>query len=129
MSKIKADLLKEISKKANKMKERRTNTSKKSLEESIFSFLQFIEESRKLYNNNSYPHELIQIEKEKLELELKHLDKDVKITVEQDVDYNNPENEGMIRGITVWWSLHYISQNKCDPSIYFDVTNILLGGL
>ena len=129
MSKIKADLLKEISQKANKIKERRVAAPTKTLDELVLVFLQFVEESRKLYNNKGYPHGLIQIEKEKLEHELRHIDKGVKVSIEQDVDYNNLENEGMIRGITVWWSGHYISQNKCDPSIYFDVTNILLGGL
>ena len=127
---VKKDLLKEIDKKAQKIRDKRVvAANNKTLEDAVFEFFRNIESARGLNNlgynlvlfNNAY-HCLL----ERIQI----FDKRAKISIEFNTDKTREEfdpiydNEN-VRGVTIWWSKEYIIKNNVSPSYYIDVSQML----
>lgn len=128
---IKTKLLEEISKKAERRKEKRQEANNnKTIEAAVFEFFKNIEESRKLHMDLLYDDVLFFKAKQALETRLRSFDNKVKISIEystQTIDsapvYLAEVN--IVRGVTIWWSQAYIAKNNVDPSLYIDVSQML----
>lgn len=127
--KIKKDLLAEINKKANKIKEKRADAANnKTIEAAVFDFFKNIEDSKSI-SQNGYDEFLFSSARESLIYRLKNFDRDIKISVE----FNKTSAEeqfdlkkAQVRGVTLWWSQHYIATHNVDPSLYIDIGQMLL---
>lgn len=129
MSKIKNDLLKEIERKAQKIRDNRvTAANNKSLESAVFEFFKNMEEARAIHNNLYYDEILYDKARKALQERVSGFDPGAKISIEwiapiPDVDMK--WNEQIIRGVTIWYSKIYIMRNNIDPSRYVDVSEML----
>jgi hypothetical protein len=124
---IKKNLMIEIEKKAQKIREKRIEAANnKTLEIAVFDFFRNIEECRKIHNNARYDHVLFAEAKRSLEERLRVFDFKIKVSVEFNVseDLTNWE-EQLVRGVTLWWSKSYIKKNNVHPSLYIDVSQML----
>lgn len=128
MSSVRNKLLKEIEIKANKIKTKRVEAaSNKTIEAAAFEFFKNIEESRHLHNGKKYDDTLFHNAKKALELRVRGIDRQAKISVE----FNSPEDptsweEQLVRGVTIWWGQAHIVKNNVEPSFYVDVACALL---
>ena len=127
MSKIKNDLLKEIEKKAQKIRDNRvTAANNKSLESAVFEFFKNMEEARAIHNNHHYDEILYDEARRALQERVSGFDPGAKISVAwNSCDTYVPWNEQVIRGVTIWYSKTYIMRNNVDPSRYVDVSEML----
>lgn len=125
---IKSKLLEEIKKKTKKIREKRIEAaSNKTLEAAVFDFFNNAEESRRLHGGSQYDPTLVETAKFSLENRLRAFDPRVKVTVEYTVseDFQSTESQ-WIRGVTIWWSVAYIKANNVSPSLYIDVSQMLI---
>lgn len=125
---IKKQLLAEINKKASKIREKRVDAaSNKTIEAAAFEFFKNIEESRILHNGKKYDDTLFHNAKKALELRIRGIDNQANISVEFNVsDDLSSWEEQLVRGVTIWWGQAHITKNNVDPSVYIDVSNLLL---
>lgn len=124
---VKKDLLKEIEKKASRIREKRTAAaSVKTIERYIADFFKDIEDARSLNNNEYYDYNLVSNAHHSLESKLKNFDKGVKTSLNWSyTEENESALSGYIVGVTIWWSSSYINKNNCDPSLYLDAGSLL----
>lgn len=127
MSNIKKDLLKEIEKKAQKIRDTRiVAANNKTLEAAVFDFFRNAEDSRKLHNGERYDHTLMIQARRSLQERINGFDKGSKISIEFNVsDDLTSWQEQQIRGVTIWWSKAYIKKNNVDPSYFIDISQML----
>ncbi len=125
---VKSKLLAEINKKAERIREKRIEAaSNKTIEAAAFEFFKNIEESRHLHNGKKYDDTLFHNAKKALELRIRGIDRQAKISVEFNVSDDLASwEEQMVRGVTIWWGQAHIFKNNVDPSLYIDVSNMLL---
>ena len=122
---VKSKLLEEIKNKAQKIRERKNSikVSVISVESIVFDFFKDAEEAGKAANNNGYNSTILYLAAQKMQDKMKqHVDGGCKTVVE----FTNPEDKSRIRGVTVYWSAHYIKQYNCHPSTYIDIGQMLL---
>lgn len=124
---IKNDLLKEIEKKASRIREKRTAAaSVKTIERYIAEFFKDIEDARSLNNNDYYDYNLVSNAHRSLESKLKNFDKGVKTALKwSHTEEDASALSGYIIGVTIWWSSAHIAKNNCDPSLYMDAGSLL----
>lgn len=124
----KAKLLAEINKKAQKIRDKRVEAaSNKTIENAVFDFFKNAEDSRLLRDGNAYDSVLVHEARKALENRLRAFDVGAKVSVEYSVNEDPLSNdEQPIRGVTIWWSQAYITKNNADPSLYIDVSQMLL---
>jgi len=124
---IKSDLLKEIEAKAKKIRDKRVEASlNKTIEAAAFEFFKNIDESRKLHNNKRYDATLFIKAKTALDERLRGFDPKVKVSVEWQTHGEGINwADGLIRGITIWWSQAHITKNNVHSSLYIDVGQML----
>lgn len=127
MSKIKNDLLKEIERKAQKIRDNRvTAANNKSLESAVFEFFKNMEEARAIHSNLYYDEILYDKARKALQERVSGFDPGAKISIEWNAsDIDIPWNQQIIRGVTIWYSKIYIMRNNIDPSRYVDVSEML----
>lgn len=121
---IKKDMLAEINKKAQKIRDKRvTAANNKTLESAVFDFFRNVEGS--LLGKDYDPY-LFSKAKEALEQRLRGIDPGGKISVEFNV-HEDPKNTDiqLVRGVTIWWSKAYLFKNQVEPSYYIDVNQML----
>lgn len=125
---VKSKLLAEINKKAERIREKRIEAaSNKTIEAAAFEFFKNIEESRTLHGGKKYDNTLFHNAKKALELRIRGIDRQAKISVEFNIsDDLTSWEEQMVRGVTIWWGQAHILKNNVDPSLYIDVSNMLL---
>lgn len=126
---IKNKIQKQINKKAKHIREMRVEAaSNKTIESIVFDFFKNAEESRLIHDGQKYDAKLISEARISLENRLKLFDKRVKVSIEFNAsdDLNKSIVEEAIRGVTIWWGLAYIKANNVDPSLYIDVSRMLL---
>jgi hypothetical protein len=113
----KNDILKKIEQKAQKIREKRVEASNNNtLESVIFDFFKHVEEARRLKNGVSYDKKRVRA-----------FDYKAKTSLEwQPSEDEKSWEEGVIRGVTVWWSDAYIAKNNVAPSMYIDVGQMLI---
>ena len=124
----KSDLIKEIEKKAQKIRDRRVEAANnKSIESAVFEFFKNIEECRAMHNNVFYDNYLFSQAQSSLEERVKGYAPGTKISIEWNttVDSMKPWNEEMVRGVTIWWGKDYLVKNQVEPSLYMDVSQAL----
>lgn len=123
----KKDMLAEIEKKAQKIREKRVDASNnKSLEAAAFDFFRNIDDSRRVHDGKMYDPHLFSQAKKSLEERLRGFDPGGKISVEFNVsDDIKSWDEQQVRGVTIWWSKVYIAKNNVDPSYYIDLNQML----
>lgn len=127
---VKKDLLAEIEKKAQKIRDKRIiAANNKTLEDAVFDFFRNIESARGL-NGVGYNLILFNIASGSLLERVRIYDYKAKISVEFNSDKTEEEFDSMydnenVRGVTIWWSKDYILKNKVDPSYYIDVSQML----
>lgn len=128
MKNTKKNLLAEIEKKAQKIRDKRNEASNnKTLEAAVFDFFKNIEDSRKMTNGRYYDQTLFHFARQTLEMRIKNgFDFKAKISIEfnQNEDLTSWE-ETDVRGVTIWWSKEYITKNNCDPTRYIDTSEML----
>lgn len=126
---IKNKLLKEIDKKAQKIREKRVEAANnKSLESAVFDFFRNIEESRQLHDGKQYDSTLFSKARSALEQRIQGYAPGTKISIEwQSIEHNDPNiaEKSTVRGVTIWWSKIYIAQNNVDPSLCIDISQML----
>lgn len=124
---IKKQLLAEINKKANKIREKRVEAaSNKTIEAAAFEFFKNIEESRLLHKGAKYDDTLFHNARKALELRIRGIDNQAKVSVEFNVaDDLTSWEEQLVRGVTIWWGQAHITKNNVDPSLYIDVSQAL----
>lgn len=123
---IKKDLMLEIEKKAQKIRDKRiAAANNKTLEDAAFDFFRNLDGCRGI-TQEGYDPFLFKKAKEALEQRLRGFDPGGKISVEFNVseDLKNWE-EQQVRGVTIWWSQAYIKKNNVDPSYYIDLNQML----
>ena len=127
MSKIKNNLLAEIEKKAQKIRDNRISAANnKTIESAVFEFFKNVEESRAIHNSEYYDSILLVKAKDSLQMRVSGFDPGAKITIEWNAtDENIGWNEQTIRGVTIWWSKIYVARNNVDASMYIDVSQTL----
>jgi hypothetical protein len=129
MSKVKKDLIKEINKKAQKIRDKRVSAANnKSLEDAAFDFFKNIEESRVLHGGMKYDNQLFRDALRSLKERVKGFDQGTKVSVEFNAgpeDQHVPWESQTVRGVTIWWSQAYIMKNNVDPSLYIDISSML----
>lgn len=124
---IKKDMLAQIDKKAQKIRDKRVAAAtNKTLEAATFDFFRNIDGSRGIAGNQGYDPFLFAKAKEALEQRLRGFDPGGKISVEFNVheDIKSWETQE-VRGVTIWWSRLYIAKNNVDPSYYIDINQML----
>lgn len=127
MKSVKQNLLAEIEKKAQKIRNKRIEAaSNKTLEAAVFAFFNNIEDSRKLHGGQRYDHVLFAEARRSLQERVKSFDFKAKISIE----FHKSEDEKsweecQVRGVTIWWGDAYKAKHNCDPSLYIDVTQML----
>lgn len=124
---IKKDMLAEVNKKAQKIRDKRvTAANNKSLESAVFDFFRNIEGSMLGGTNKHYDPFLFSKARESLEQRLRGIDPGGKISVEFNIheDPNNTDIQ-LVRGVTIWWSKAYLFKNQVEPSYYIDVNQML----
>lgn len=124
---IKKDLLKEIDKKAQKIRDTRVvAANNKTLEAAVFDFFRNAEDSRKMHNGERYDHTLMAEARRSLQERISGFDRGSKISVEFNVSEDLTSwQEQQIRGVTIWWSKAYIKKNNVDPSYFIDISQML----
>ena len=124
---VKAKLLQEINKKAQKIRDKRVDAANnKTLEIAVFDFFKNIEESRRMHNNTKYDNDLFSSARRSLTERIKGFDRGAKVSVEFNVSNDTASwEEQTVRGVTIWWSQAYIFKNNVDPSLYIDVAQML----
>lgn len=124
---VKKDLLAEINKKAQKIRDNRViAANNKTLETAVFDFFKNIEDSRKMHGGTKYDSTLFHEAKRSLEERLRGFDRGSKISIEFNVSTDTTLfQEEQVRGVTIWWSRAYIAKNNIDPSYYIDVSQML----
>ena len=124
---IKKDLLKEIEKRAQKIRDTRiVAANNKTLETAVFDFFRNAEDSRKLHNGERYDQTLMKEARRYLQERIRGFDPGSKISVEFNVSDNHKSwQEQQIRGVTIWWSKTYIAKNNVDPSYFIDISQML----
>lgn len=123
---VKKDILDQINKKAQKIRDKRVDAANnKTLEAAAFDFFRNIDGCRGVTHQGYDPY-LFGKAKESLEQRLRGLDPGGKISVEYNVseDLHGWEQQ-LVRGVTIWWSKAYLLTNKVDPSYYIDVNQML----
>jgi hypothetical protein len=127
MKSVKKDLLAEIEKKAQKIRDKRIEAaSNKTLEAAVFAFFKNIEDSRNLHGGQRYDHVLFTEARRSLQERIQSFDRKAKISIEfhKNEDERSWE-ETQVRGVTIWWGDAYKVKNNCDPLLYIDVTQML----
>lgn len=127
---IKAKLLKEINKKAQKIRDKQIDAANnKSLETAAFDFFRNIEESRRITGGDRYAPELFNHARRSLEERVRGFDYKAKVSIEfnasEDLSSTEVWTEQVVRGVTVWWSEQYILKNNVEPTLYIDVSQML----
>jgi hypothetical protein len=124
----KNDILKKIEQKAQKIREKRVEASNNNtLESVIFDFFKHVEEARRLKNGVSYDKKLLLAAMKAMETRVRAFDYKAKTSLEwQPSEDEKSWEEGVIRGVTVWWSDAYIAKNNVAPSMYIDVGQMLI---
>lgn len=124
---VKKDLLKEIDKKAQKIRDKRVSAaSNKTLEAAAFDFFRNIDESRFVHGGTQYDPNLFEQARLSLQERVRGFDPGGKISVEFNVseDLKSWEQQ-QVRGVTIWWSKAYIRKNNVDPSYFIDLNQML----
>lgn len=127
---VKKDLLAQINKKAQKIREKRIDAANnKTLESAVFDFFRNVESARKMHDDKFYDKFLFEQAQRSLSTRIQGFDRRAKIAIEFNKSENPLDdrswNEHVIRGVTIWWSSAYIVKNNVDPSIYIDVSQML----
>lgn len=125
---VKSDLLKQIEKKAQKIRENRAETAlPKTLEADVFDFFKNVETARALHQGKRYDPVLFHEARKNLERKIKIVDTAAKLYIEFNAPVDNESvDELMVRGVTIWWGNAYIAKNNTTPSLYIDVSQMLL---
>lgn len=125
---IKKDLLAQINKKAQKIRDKRVDAANnKTIEAAVFDFFKNIEDARAIHGGAIYDSNLFIQAKISLEGRLRAFDNKVKVAIEFNSTLDNiPWEAQQVRGITIWWSDFYIKANNVEPSLYIDVSRMLL---
>jgi hypothetical protein len=122
---VKSDLLKEIERKANKIKSKRiSSTTNNSPETIVFEFFRNVEDARKLCNNVEYDPTIFSSALASLIKRIRSIDS--KATC--DVRFQNntfPWNQDFVRGITINWSPLHVQQFQVEQTLYIDVSQML----
>jgi len=124
----KKDMLAEIEKKAQKIRDKRiAAANNKTLEAAAFDFFRNIDATRNFNGENSgYNPTLFKKAKEALEQRVRGFDPGGKISIEFNVHEDLQSwDEQQVRGVTIWWSKVYILRNQVDPSLYIDINQML----
>lgn len=127
---VKKDLLTQINKKAQKIRDKRVDAANnKSLEAAVFDFFRNVEAARKMHQDKYYDEYLFDQARRSLVERIRGFDARAKISVEfqksEDPLDDRSWNEHVIRGVTVWWSAYYQTTNGVSPSLYIDVSQML----
>lgn len=124
---VKKDLLAEINKKAQKIRDTRVvAANNKTLEAAVFDFFRNAEDSRRVHNGERYDHTLMAEAKRSLQERISGFDPGSKIAIEFNVSEDLTSwQEQQIRGVTIWWSKAYIAKNNVDPSYFIDISQML----
>lgn len=124
---VKKDLLVEINKKAQKIRDNRvTAANNKTLEAAVFDFFRNIEDSRKMHGGVKYDNTLFSNAERSLQERISGFDRGSKISIEFNTNANTTSWEDtQVRGVTIWWSRKYIAKNNVDPSYYIDISQML----
>jgi len=128
MSKVKAELLKQIEKRAQDIKGRQLKAATvKTVESICFEFFEKVDEAKSV--GATYGEEIdVKVLSEAIrDLESRisstfDYKAKVKIQYETDADGWGTYN---LRGVTVFWSLNYIKKNKVEPSVFIDINQML----
>jgi hypothetical protein len=122
---IKSDLLKQIDKKAQKIRDKRISAANNnSVETIVFEFFRNIEDSRKLRNNIEYDPTIFRDALRSLTGRVRSVDS--KATC--DIRFQNgtePWNQDFVRGITINWSPLHVSRYQIEQTLYIDVSQML----
>lgn len=123
---IKKDMLLEIEKKAQKIRDKRiAAANNKTLEAAAFDFFRNIDGCRGISGSGYDPY-LFNKAKEALEQRLRGFDPGGKISVEFNVSEDITSwEEQQVRGVTFWWSKAYIAKNNVDLSYFIDLNQML----
>lgn len=130
---IRNDLLNEISKKAERIRDKRKSAAAiKTVEELVFEFFRQCDEAKQVaeIENNGTPtnYNVVMIAQDHLEKQIRqNHDQGCKIEVVWETSATTGNNEnGNILGVRIVWS-HWYSVNKSvEPELYIDVTQMLL---
>lgn len=119
---VKKDLLKEIDKKAQKIRDKRIEAANnKTLEDATFDFFRNIELLRLPDGSGGYESTLFKRARQSLTERIRGYDSGAKVSIE----YDRLENGKQVRGVTIWWSNAYIGKYSVAPSYYIDVSQML----
>lgn len=120
-------ILEQINKKAQKIREKRIEAANnKTIEAAAFEFFKNVEESRLLHEGKSYDYVLVSEARLALENRMRAFDSKVSVAIEYTAVDDGVFQNQQIRGVTIWWSQTYIQKNNVDPSLYIDVSQMLL---
>lgn len=123
---IKKDLLAEIEKKAQKIRDRRiAAANNKSIEAAAFDFFKNIEESREVHGGTQYNTDLFYGATSSLQERIRGIDSGAKVEAKFPDDGVYWELS-QVQGITIYWSKNYIAKHNVDPTLFIDISSMLL---
>ena len=127
---VKDNLLKDIDKKAQKIRDKRIDAAtNKTVEALVFDFFRQVDEAKEVAQSQNSEH---LIDMEILKHAYRNLESRVRSTfdvhskVEIIWDNGDAPQYGNILGVKIYWSLAYIKKHNVEPSIYIDVGQMLL---
>jgi hypothetical protein len=116
---VKSDMMAKIEQKAQRIRDKRVEAaSNKNVESFVFEFFKNAEHAPMLQDVSAF---LLNGALDMLVIKIKTLDPQVKGVVP-----NFRQGDNAVQGITIHWSPYYIKKNSCEPSLYIDVSQILL---
>jgi hypothetical protein len=122
---VKSDLLKQIDKKAQKIRDKRISAANNnSVETIVFEFFKNIEDARKLRNNIEYDPTIFSDAMTSLKKRIKSIDPKSSC----DIKFQNntePWNQDFVQGVTINWSQLHASQQGIETTLYIDVSQML----
>lgn len=123
---VKKDLLAEIEKKAQKIRDRRAAAaSNKTIEDAVFQFFRNVEDSRAIHGGTQYNIDLFLNAKYALRERIRGFDSSANIEPKFPDDGKDWEHS-QLQGVTIIWSKNYIAKHNVDPTLFIDISSMLL---
>lgn len=122
---VKSDLLKQIDKKAQKIRDKRISAANNSsIETIVFEFFRNIEDSRKLSGNIEYDLTIFSDALRSLTSRIRSIDSKATCDVRFQND-TSPWNQDFVQGVTINWSPLHVSRYQIEQTLYIDVSQLL----
>jgi hypothetical protein len=122
---VKSDLLKQIDKKAQKIRDKRISAANNnSVETIVFEFFRNIEDSRKLSGNIEYDPTIFSDALRSLTSRIRSIDSKATCDVRFQND-TSPWNQDFVQGVTINWSPLHVSRYQIEQTLYIDVSQML----